>query len=279
MKNQNPSLLTLDAFKSLLSPRPRDAQKGLFGHVLLAGGYTGMVGAVCLAGEAALRTGAGLVSVMTLPEHVAVIANRSPEIMVYGLKNNKDIKNLNSLFIKSTVIVIGPGLGQTKWSKQLFEKIISLPHPKIIDADGLNLLAQYPQKSEKWILTPHPGEAARLLHCTTEDIQADRINSVSQLQAAYGGVVILKGAGSLICTPNTLSLCRAGNPGMASGGMGDVLSGVIGSLVAQRVTLQQAAELGVCLHASAGDLAAQQLGERGLVASDLMPYLHKLVNP
>jgi len=272
-------MLTLDAFKSLLSPRPRDAQKGLFGHVLITGGYTGMLGAVCLAGAAALRTGAGLVSIITLPEHVAAIANRSPEIMVYGVKNSKDIKNLNSVFIKSTVIVIGPGLGQTKWSRQLFEKIISLPHPKIIDADGLNLLAQYPQKSEKWILTPHPGEAARLLHCTTEDIQADRVNSVTQLQATYGGVVILKGAGSLICTANTLSLCEAGNPGMASGGMGDVLSGVIGGLVAQGVTLQQAAELAVCLHASAGDLAAQQLGQRGLIASDLMPYLHKLVNP
>ena len=154
-----------------------------------------------------------------------------------------------------------------------------MPHPKIIDADGLNLLAQYPQKSEKWILTPHPGEAARLLHCTTEDIQADRVNSVTELQATYGGVVILKGAGSLISTATTLSVCHAGNPGMASGGMGDILSGVIGGLVAQGVTLQQAAELGVCLHASAGDLAAQQLGERGLIASDLMPYLHKLVNP
>lgn len=273
---KNPSSLALDAFKLLLSPRPRDAHKGFFGHVLIMGGNYGMAGAVRLAGEAALRVGAGLVSVVTQPEHMTAITSSCPEIMVHSFKN---IKELKPLFTKANVIVMGPGLGQTRWSKLLFKKVLSLSQCKVIDADALNLLAHSPKKSEQWILTPHAGEAARLLKCNTKEIQADRINSVNQLQKRYGGVAVLKGAGSLVCTDHSLSICKAGNPGMASGGMGDVLSGVIGGLLAQGFDLQQAAELGVCLHAHAGDLAAQQCGERGLIARDLMPYLHRLVNP
>ncbi len=270
-----PSFISLDSFKSFLLPRPREAHKGLYGHVLIIGGNKGMIGAVGLAGEAALRCGAGLVSVATRPEHI-VSLTACPEIMVHGIKNSRELK---SFFTKATVIVIGPGLGKTRWSLQLMKEILSWPQPKVLDADAINILAQYPEKSEQWILTPHPGEAARLLNCTVEKIQLNRIDSVKQLQKKFGGTIVLKGAHSLICTSHSLSVCEAGNPGMATAGMGDVLSGVIGALLAQKFDTQYAAELGVCLHAAAGDLAAHQLGERGLIATDLMPYLHKLINP
>lgn len=262
-------------FTPLLLPRPRDAHKGLFGHVLVIGGGKGMAGAARLAAEAALRVGAGLVSVATEPEHVSAIVSERPEIMVHGIKKAGDLK---LLLAKASVIVAGVGLGQTSWSKGLLAEVFSAPQPKVIDADALNLLASSPQKSDNWILTPHPGEAARLLNFQTKNIQADRIEAVKQLQQKYGGVIVLKGAGSLVCGDDSLKICEAGNAGMASGGMGDVLSGIIGGLLAQHFNLQQAAELGVYLHAAAGDLAAKQQGERGLLASDLMPYLTSLIN-
>jgi hydroxyethylthiazole kinase-like uncharacterized protein yjeF len=271
-----PTLLDLKSYKSLLAPRVRKAHKGLFGHVLVVGGNYGMPGAVRLAAEAALRCGAGLVSVATRSKHVGVIACGRPEIMVHGIENAQD---LELLVAQSTVIVVGPGLGQTTWSKDLFYSVLAAPQVKVIDADALNLLAQNPSHSSNWVLTPHLGEAARLLRSEIALLQMNRIQAVWQLQKKYNGVVILKGADSLVCTANTLKQCQAGNPGMASGGMGDVLSGVIGALLAQGLNLQQAAELGVCLHAKAGDLAAQALGERGLLAMDLMPFLHQLVNP
>lgn len=273
---KTPTLLNLKNYKNLLAPRARDAHKGLFGHVLIVGGDYGMPGAVHLAAEAALRCGAGRVSVTTRPEHIGVVASGRPEIMIYGISSAQE---LEPLLAKSTIIVIGPGLGQSSWSEDLFYKALNAPQAKVVDADGLNLLAQNPSVFSNWVLTPHAGEAARLLKTEITTIQMNRTQAVYQLQAKYNGVVILKGADSLVCTENTLSMCQAGNPGMASAGMGDVLSGVIGALLAQDLSLQQAAELGVCLHANAGDMAAQVFGERGLLAMDLMPYLHKLVNP
>jgi NAD(P)H-hydrate epimerase len=270
-----PMAIQLNDLKCLLAPRRRDAHKGLFGHVLIVGGNEGMAGAARLAAEAALRIGSGLVSVATKKDHIAAIISECPEIMAQGVKGARD---LNSLIVKATVIVVGTGLGQTSWSQQLFKRVLATSRPKVVDADALNLLAKQAKKSEQWILTPHPGEAARLLNCTVKDVQADRIKAVAALQAQYGGVIVLKGATSLICTANSLRSCDLGNPGMASGGMGDVLSGVIGGLLAQHLTLQQAAECGVYLHARAGDLVATQQGERGLLASDLMPYLRDLVN-
>lgn len=274
MIKQSSSMAVHD-FKSFLLPRPREAHKGLFGHVLIMGGYYGMAGAVRLAAESALRVGAGLVSVATLPEHVAAVIGGRPEIMVHGIKRAGDLK---PLLAKATVIVVGPGLGQASWSRQLLKYALRSSVPKVVDADGLNLLAKLSEKSENWILTPHVGEAARLLNCHNQEIQADRSQSVQQLQQKYGGVIVLKGAGSLVCTANSLRICEAGNPGMASGGMGDVLSGVIGGLLGQQLNLQQAAEFGVCLHAAAGDLVAKHQGERGMLASDLMPFLTQLVN-
>jgi NAD(P)H-hydrate epimerase len=275
MPTIRPTPIHLADFKSLLAPRPRDAHKGLFGHVLVIGGDYGLAGAIRLAGEAALRVGAGLVSIATRPEHVAAIVSGRPEIMAHGIKKTSELK---PLLAKATVIILGPGLGQSPWSQQLLKQALAAPQPKVIDADALNLLALQPKQSANWVLTPHPGEAARLLNSSTAFIQADRTTAAKQLQQKYQGVIVLKGAGSLVCTATTLSLCQAGNPGMASGGMGDVLSGVIGGLIAQQFNLRHAAELGVCLHAGAGDLAAAQAGERGLIASDLMLYLHKLIN-
>lgn len=272
---RQPASIQFGEFKQLLTPRTRDAHKGLFGHALIVGGNHGMIGAARLAGEAALRVGAGLVSVATQSESITAIISGRPEIMAYAVKAGKD---LMPLIKKATTIVLGTGLGLTHWSKQLFTRVLAAPHAKVLDADALNLLAKQAKQSNHWILTPHPGEAARLLNCTVKAIQANRVKAVKALQKQYGGVIVLKGAGSLVCTNHSLRICLAGNPGMASGGMGDVLSGVIGGLLAQHFTLRQAAECGAYLHATAGDKAAKLNGERGLIASDLFAYLPELIN-
>ncbi|EDP46613.1 NAD(P)H-hydrate dehydratase [Rickettsiella grylli] len=273
---QDASPIQFKHFKTYLSPRPRDAHKGLFGHVLVIGGYQGMTGAARLAAEAALRVGAGLVSVATQAESITPIMNGRPEIMAHTLKTSRD---LMPLLKKANVVVVGTGLGQSRTSEHVMTVLLKTSHVKVVDADGLNVLAKkQPKKSNHWILTPHPGEAARLLECSVKAIQANRIEAVKALQKRYGGVIVLKGAQTLVCTRKSLCMCLAGNPGMASGGMGDVLSGVIGGLLAQGFSLQGAAECGVYLHATAGDKAAVSKGERGLLASDLMDYLHQLVN-
>lgn len=268
--------LNLDLYKRLLAPRPRTANKGDFGHVLVIGGDYGMAGAVRMAGEAAARVGAGLVSIATRPEHITIVSGMRPELMCHGIKKILDLK---PLLKRATIIVLGPGLGQSTWSQQLFKQALAATQPKIIDADALNLLAKHRRKSKDWILTPHPGEAARLLGCDTAAIQQDRMAAARTLQTKFGGTIVLKGAGTIVMGVTDIAgICTAGNPGMASGGMGDVLSGVLGGLLAQGLSLQEAAELGVCLHAQAGDQAAQ-MGERGMVALDLMPHLQQLVNP
>jgi NAD(P)H-hydrate epimerase len=150
--------------------------------------------------------------------------------------------------------------------------------PLVVDADALNLLAETPDRRGNWVLTPHPGEAARLLGVANAAIQRDRFAAAQALQARYGGVAVLKGAGTLVQTEGDRpTICTAGNPGMASGGMGDVLTGVIAGLISQKLELPDAARLGVWLHAAAGDRAARN-GERGLLASDLMPHLRTLAN-
>jgi hydroxyethylthiazole kinase-like uncharacterized protein yjeF len=177
------------------------------------------------------------------------------------------------------VLALGPGLGQDDWAHTLFDAALASGKPIVIDADGLNLLARSPRTAAHWVLTPHPGEAARLLARTTDEIQADRIDALRALAARFGGAIVLKGAGSLVlagASPPTL--CDLGNPGMASAGMGDVLTGVIAGLAAQVGDLAQAARMGVYIHARAGDLAAKR-GERGLIASDLFEHLRTCVNP
>ena len=259
------------------TPRVRTAYKGDFGHVLVIGGDHGMGGAVKMCAEAALRVGAGLVSVATRAEHIPLVSGSRPEIMCHTVRNAAE---LAPLLKKATVIIVGPGLGQSEWSRELLHAVLSAQQPKILDADALNLLSEMPQKQSNWVLTPHVGEAARLLRCTAEQVQSDRLSAAKKISDQYGGIIVLKGAGTLIQAENELPfMCTAGNPGMASGGMGDVLSGVLGSLAAQHFSLLSAAKTGVLLHAMAGDLAARDGGERGLLASDLMPYLRKLVNP
>ncbi len=199
-----------------------------------------------------------------------------PEALIYGIAEAED---LSPLIAKTTVCIIGPGLGEDQWAQALFKEVIVSQLPMIIDASALRLLAQNPQHDDNWILTPHPGEAASLLNCSTRDIQRDRHQAAISLQQNYGGNIVLKGVGSLVCTDDGETyLCNAGNPGMASAGMGDVLSGVIAGLLAQGLVLAEAAKLGVWLHATAADAAAKTLGERGLLASDLMSYLHRQVN-
>ena len=269
--------LRFTQFKDYLQPRPRDFYKEKAGHVLVIGGDDGYSGAVRMAGEAALRTGAGLVSIATRKDHAAILNTTRPEIMCHGVTNATDC---HLLFKKAKIIIIGPGMGQSPWAKALLQAALQQTVPLVIDADALNLLAKQPssQKLNHCILTPHPGEAARLLNLTVSEIQRDRLAAVKQLQKKFGGVCILKGAGSLIAAPDSsIGLCEAGNPGMATAGMGDVLSGVIAGLLAQDVPLTIAAKMGVCLHATAGDLAAHQ-GQRGMLATDLLPYLRQLVN-
>lgn len=271
--------ISFPQFKGLLSPRPRDAHKGKFGHVLVVGGDFGMPGAVRMAAEAALRVGAGLVSVVTRKEHLASVVGSRPELMCYPIEHAKD-KHFQSLLARANVVNIGPGLGESRWSVELLKTVLRTQLPLVVDASALNLIAQQrPIKRDNWILTPHPGEAARLLGTTSQVVQADRYNSIKLLHALLGGVVVLKGSGTLILGDSHLpTVCRAGNPGMASAGMGDILSGIIAGLLAQGLQRLTSAQLGVCLHACAGDLAAKQ-GERGTLACDLFYYLRQLVNP
>ena len=267
-----------ETFSLYCKPRPRDWHKGLSGHVLIVGGEVGLSGAPRMAAEAALRVGAGLVSVATHQEHAAVLNASCPEIMCHGVTAGEA---LQALMAKADVIVLGPGLGQTEWSKAICQQVLASKIPLVVDADGLNFLvtAKKITAHTQWVLTPHPGEAARLLGQKAEDIQHDRLSALKALQSCYSGTVVLKGAGSLVLSPDSLpALCDKGNPGMASAGMGDVLSGVIGGLVAQGIPLDHAAKWGVYLHAVAGDLAAHASGERGLMATDLFPYLHQLRN-
>lgn len=259
-----------------LAPRSNNAHKGDFGRLLVIGGAPGMPGAIALCGEAALRCGAGTVAVATHPDHHWAIAAARPELMCHAVATAAD---LEGLLQRASTLVIGPGLGQDHWGSQLFAAALQADLPMVLDADALNLLKSSSVRRTDWILTPHPGEAARLLQSTSEVIQQDRLRAIDELQHRYGGTVVLKGAGTLVSSANGAPwLCSAGNPGMAAPGMGDVLAGVIAALLAQGHTAETSAAVGVQVHAAAGDRAAEA-GERGLLASDLMPYLRREVNP
>ena len=228
-----------------------------------------------MAAEAALRVGSGLVSIATRPEHAGLMNLNRPELMCHGVEN---AGQLERLLDKADVIIVGPGLGQSDWANELFSVAINSQKPLVIDADGLNLLARAPAAKPNWILTPHPGEAGRLLQRGTAEVQQDRFASVAAIQAKFGGVAILKGAGTLIASEDELAVSTSGNPGMASGGMGDVLAGVIAGLLAQGLPMKEAAQQGVHIHGLAADRAVEKDGERGLLASDLMSHLRQLVN-
>lgn len=264
-----------------LPPRRADAHKGSFGHVLIVGGDHGYGGAVIMAAEAAARSGAGLVSVATRPEHVSAIITRSPEIIARGVVSGQE---LEPLLARATVLVVGPGLGRSPWSEQLLQVAVKSGLPMVVDADALNLLAEgrvIPDWTprDNCIFTPHPTEAGRLLGTTNIVVNQDRFEAVTQLQQKLGGAVILKGAGSLVRGESGITgVVTAGNPGMATGGMGDVLSGILGALIAQGVATEEAAQLGAVLHASAADLAVVKTGQRGLMATDIIPYVSQLLS-
>lgn len=269
-------LLDMGDLRGWLPSRPRDAHKGAFGHVLAIGGDIGMGGAIRLTGEAALRVGAGLVSVATQAEHITALNAGRPELMAHAVAG---IQELQTLIERASVVAIGPGLGQRAWGHALWRTAVVAGKPLVLDADGLNLLARERlDLPAQTVLTPHPGEAARLLGTDTQTIARDRFAVVRELAKRHHAIVVLKGAGSLIANPQgDVAVCAWGNPGMATGGMGDVLTGVIAGLLAQDLDAWRAAQLGVALHAQAGDAAAVA-GEAGLIASDLFEPLRRLRN-
>lgn len=258
--------------------RPRDGHKGRNGHVLCIGGEHGCGGAIVLAAQAALRCGAGLVSVATRAQHVPSLLVRCPEVMAHAVESSG---MLAPLLERADVVAIGPGLGQGAWGRALLTEVLDYGRPCVVDADALNLL---PDCAEVLpigsILTPHPGEAARLLGGSTAEVQADRFAAAAALAVQWGADVVLKGAGTVVAHPDGRLpvVIGAGNPGMSTGGMGDLLTGCIAALRGQGL-LGDAAEIGALLHAAAGDAAALEDGERGLLPSDVLPWLRRLANP
>lgn len=270
-------MLKLPTLGDLLPSRVHDSHKGDYGKILIIGGDLGGAGAVQMAAMAAFRVGAGKVWVATHPKHAALCDVNCIEPIVIGVDSTEA---LQALLNQVDAVLIGPGIGQAAWGEELIACAFNVEKPLVVDADGLNYLAKHHEVKENWILTPHPGEASRLLKTATQKIQADRLHQVKQLTENFGGVCVLKGASTLIhaSSASLSTLCPYGNPGMAVAGMGDVLSGMIVGLCAQGLSLKTAAELGVYLHALAGDYASHQLGEYSLCATDLLKYISKVIN-
>jgi NAD(P)H-hydrate epimerase len=272
-------LMCEDALADALPRRARSAHKGTHGHVLLVGGDLGMPGAILLAARAALRAGAGLVSVATRPAHALALTGAQPEVMFHGMDNAAGV---DELIRRADVVALGPGLGTGVWSAGLFDRCVRAGKPLALDADALNLLARAAatRVPAGTVITPHPGEAARLLGIEGREVQADRLAAARALRTRHAGtVVVLKGAGSVVHGERT-AICPYGNPGMGVGGMGDVLTGVIAALIGQGLDAERAASTGVLAHALAGDRAsAAGGGERGLLPSDLIDQLRTVLNP
>lgn len=303
------------ALLNRLRKRNPTDHKGKFGHLLLVGGNSGMLGAIMMAGLVGLRSGAGLVTVATRAFHAPVVSAYKPELMSHGVESAED---LDRFLQRATAVVVGPGLGVDAWAKEVLETVLKSNKPLVMDADALNLLAierfnsdadalsawrgsSTPSRhgalrSEK-VITPHPGEAARLLNVQVSDIQADRFKSVVQLANLYEAVAVLKGAGTLIANgdkkqlaiegqgvessdveANEIRLNQTGNPGMATGGMGDILSGLIGALLAQGIKAFDAAVLAVMVHGYAADCVVEERGEVGLLATDLVEPIRNILN-
>jgi NAD(P)H-hydrate epimerase len=260
-----------------LPARGRETHKGQLGRVLIVGGNEGMPGAVVLAGEACLRAGAGLVTVATLPAHASAIAAQRPELMCRGVAS---AQQLRVLIADADVLAIGPGLGRDEWARELLGTVIAASIPIVVDADALNIVAaEALVLPSNTVLTPHPGEAARLLQCSNAEVQTDRLRALRMLVERTGATVVLKGAGSLVGAPGqTPAICDAGNPGMATAGMGDVLTGALAGVLAQCRSPWLAARAAVLAHARAGDALAARLGQRGLLASELAIELTRQLN-
>jgi len=266
-----------DALIANLPKLSNVAHKGDHGHLLLVGGDYGFGGAILMAAMAAARCGAGMLTILTRAAHIAPILTQCPEAMIRSILGAED-PALSKILENVNAVVIGPGLGQEDWGRGLLAAIAKTDLPLLVDADALNILAAQGVGKEQWVLTPHPGEAGRLLGVATAEVQEDRYTAAAAIQKQYSAVTVLKGPGTLIASKNCdTTVCGQGNPGMASAGMGDVLSGVIGSLLAQGLEAGLAARTGVALHARAGDIAAEN-GPKGLMATDLIEPLRMLVN-
>ncbi|WP_332605525.1 NAD(P)H-hydrate dehydratase [Acinetobacter sp. ESBL14] len=273
-------LAYLSPEKIVLPKRQAFGHKGSYGHVLVVGGHADMGGAVIMAAEAAFHAGAGKVSVICHAKHHQAILARSPNIMVRDI-NALDQQTIQQLLTQVDAVCFGMGLGRDEWAEQIYLQWFDLlkqnSHLEVVlDADGLWFLAKHPQQLNQHLYaTPHSGEAATLLGCTAADIEHDRIAAIYQLQKKYAGRWVLKGAGSLILEEQ-LFICTQGNAGMGTGGMGDVLAGMIASLKAQfhqQIALHEI----VSLHAQAGDLLAEK-GMRGLQAHDMGRMIYHVVN-
>ena len=267
-------MLVYERAKESLSPRQKSSHKGTNGHALIVGGAPGFRGALMLAGEAAARAGSGLVSLIGYAHGPELFNAERPELMFRAIEKPTEME---TSLARADVVAIGPGLGLDAAAMARFSRVLESPLPLVVDADALRLLGNEPVQRQNWILTPHPGEAAHLLACSIADVQSDRISAAQEIQQRYGGMVILKGAGSIIIGGDIPEVLIHGNPGMGSGGMGDVLTGVIAALIAQGLDIRNAARLAACIHAKAGDRAALA-DERGLLARDLMPHIRRLVN-
>lgn len=262
-------LITQAYVNTLIKKRERDIHKGNCGKVLVVAGSKGMAGAAVLCARAALRTGAGLVRVSIPEELFPILQIGVPEATCTTRER------LFEDLMQYSAIAIGPGLGDEIKNENLIKKILfTTDRPVVVDADGLNLLQDEPgvmkDARAKLIITPHPGEAARLLNCSTSEINRNRMKSAEGLATVTGAVTVLKGAGSVVATPDGKTYINTtGNPGMATGGSGDVLTGVIAALAGQGLKPEAAATAGVFLHGLAGDLASDRMGEYGLIASDI----------
>ena len=270
--------------RAMLPLRQRADHKGHFGHVLVIGGGLGMGGAARLAGEGALRAGAGLVSVATHPEHAAALLAGRPELMVRGVR---EAHELAPLLERASILAVGCGLGQDDWARELFAAALDSSLPLVVDADALGLLAESEWSAASRtgagpvIITPHPGEAARMLGRSTAEVQVDRLGAVLDLRRGFGGVALLKGAHTLVSgSEQPPWVIDAGNPGMATAGMGDVLTGLLAGLWAQfpEAHPEDLAALAAHVHACAGDIAARG-GRRGMIASDLLAAVRESLNP
>ena len=273
-------LAYLSSEKIVLPKRQAFGHKGSYGHVLVVGGHTDMGGAVIMSAEAAFHAGAGKVSVVCHAKHHQAILARSPNIMVRDI-NALDQESIQHLLTQIDAVCFGMGLGRDEWAEQVYLEWFNLLNQSshlevVLDADGLWFLAKHPQKLNTHVYaTPHSGEAATLLGCKPADVEQDRIVAIHNLQQKYAGQWVLKGAGSLILE-DELFICTQGNAGMGTGGMGDVLAGMIATLKAQfheQVALHEI----VSLHAQAGDLLAEN-GMRGLQAHEMGKMIYKVVN-
>ena len=312
VRTMSASRIDVHSVAKLLPPRRPATHKGDCGHVLVVGGDVGYGGAALMAAEAAARSGAGTVSLLTRAAHVTAMLSRRPEVMVRAIEapDGDDAELVVRMIARASVVVIGPGLGRSAWSSAMLRLVLQEAGqriPLVVDADALNLLAEKRAqlteltsggglsrapagasglRRQNWVLTPHPGEAARLLGLSNEQVKADRFAAVRRLQELWGGACLLKGAGSLLCFAESgvegalsrIEVCTEGNPGMATGGMGDVLSGMIGAFLAQGLSLADSLRCAVCIHGESADLAAAAAGERGLLPTDLLQHIRQLVN-